>query len=474
MRNSETLKELEAYLSYLPPSHRKDIFELIHSHGELFSDIPSRTTLVSHDVDVAGHPPIKQHAYRINPTKREIMQEEVKYLLDNGLAVPSSSGWSSPCLLVPKSDGSIRFCTDYRKVNAVTKADSFPLPRMEDCVDKVGSSVYVTKLDLLKGYWQVPLTPRAAEISAFVTPGNLLEYTVMPFGLRNAPATFQRLMNTVLAGISDCEAYLDDIVVFSSTWFDHLRTLHTVFSRLRNANHTLNLAKCEFCNATVTYLGKQVGQGYVRPVLAKVQSIVDYPAPRTKRELRCFLGMVGYYRGFCKIFSDFVLPLTNLLSNSKEFAWCDACGAAFESVKTLLCITPVLSAPNFSVPFKLEVDASATGAGAVLLQEDVHGVDHPVCYFSRKFLKHQFNYSTIEKEALALLLALQHFEVYVGSSSVPVIVYTDHNPLVFLTKMRNSNQRIMRWALIIQEFNLEIRYKKGTDNVIADALSRSV
>ncbi len=154
--------------------------------------------------------------------------------------------------------------------------------------------------------------------------------------------------------------------------------------------------------------------------------------------------------------------------------WSDECQIAFESVKSLLCSTPVLSAPNFSTLFKLEVDASATGAGAVLLQEDVHGIDHPVCYFSRKFLKHQLNYSTIEKEALALLLALQYFEVYVGSSPLPLVVFTDHNPLFFLSRMRNSNQRIMRWALIIQEFNLEIRYKKGKENVLADTLSRVV
>lgn len=294
----------------------------------------------------------------------------------------------------------------------------------------------------------------------------------MPFGLRNAPATFQRLMHIVLANIPNCEVYLDDIVIYSKTWSEHIETLAVVFSRLKDASLSLNLAKCDFGKATVTYLGKKVGQGEVCPLLAKIQTILDFPAPKTRRELRRFLGMAGYYRGFCKNFSDVVSPLTSLTSPSKNFVWSPACQNAFESAKALLCSAPVLAAPDFSHPFKLDVDASASGAGAVLLQEDQHGIDHPISYFSKKFNKHQLDYSTIEKEALALLLSLQHFEVYVGSSSVPVIVHTDHNPLVFLSLMRNSSQRLMRWSLLLQDFNVEIKHKKGTDNVLADALSR--
>ena len=235
---------------------------------------------------------------------------------------------------------------------------------MEDCIDRVGSANFVTKLDLLKGYWQVPLTPRASDISAFVTPDTFLQYTVMPFGLRNAPATFQRLMHRVLSGVENCEAYLDDVVAYSSTWSDHLHTLSLIFSRLREASLTLNLAKYEFGKATVTYLGKQVGQGHVRPLAEKVQAIIDFPVPQSKKALRRFLGMCGYYRGFCRIFSDVVAPLTGLVSPLKHFVWSPACQAAFESAKALLCSTPVLAAPNFTRAFKLEVDASACGAGA--------------------------------------------------------------------------------------------------------------
>lgn len=234
---------------------------------------------------------------------------------------------------------------------------------------------------------------------------------------------------------------------------------------------TLNLSKCEFAKAVVTYLGKVVGQGQVKPVNAKVESIVEFPAPSNKRELRRFLGMTGYYRGFCKNFATVVAPLTDLLSTERKFVWDDKCESAFCSAKDLLCNAPVLSAPNFTLPFSLQVDASARGAGAVLMQADDAGIEHPVSYFSKKFTRCQQNYSVIEKEALALLLALQHFEVYLSSGNT-IVVYTDHNPLTFLARMSNSNQRLMRWALIVQEFDLDIRYKKGAENVIADALSR--
>ena len=194
----------------------------------LFPDTPSRTDQVLHDVDVGSATPIKQHPYRVNPLKLEIMRKEVAYMLENDLIEASSSEWSSPCVLVPKPDGTYRFCTDFRQVNKVTKSDSYPIPRVDDCVDRVGNAKFVSKLDLLKGYWQVPLTTRAKEISAFATPDGLYQYKVMPFGMKNAPATFQRLINTVISGLEGCSAYIDDVVVYSDTWEEHLKHLYTV------------------------------------------------------------------------------------------------------------------------------------------------------------------------------------------------------------------------------------------------------
>ncbi|KAI2661959.1 Retrovirus-related Pol polyprotein from transposon 17.6 [Labeo rohita] len=474
LQNSTILQNLKSFLRYLSELQRADVTTLIESFPAIFSDVPSQTNVLFHDIDVGNTSPIMQHPYRVNPVKREIMKSEIKYMLQNGLAVSSQSAWSSPCVLVPKSDGSFRFCTDYRKINAVTKPDSFPLPRIDDCIDRVGPAKFVTKLDLLKGYWQVPLTPRAAEISAFVTPDFFGQYSVMAFGMRNAPATFQRLMRLVLQDVPDCEAYLDDIVIFSPSWEEHMNSLRTVFARLAKALLTVNLAKCEFAKATITYLGKQVGQGQVKPVNAKITAITEFPRPSNRRELRRFLGMIGYYRGFCRNFATLVAPLTDLLRPSRKFVWSLECEHAFNGAKDLLCKAPILAAPDFSRAFLLEVDASGVAAGAVLLQRSEANLELPVCYFSKKFNESQRRYSTVEKEALALLLALRHFDVYLSANPFPVRVYTDHNPLVFLSRMQNVNQRLMRWSLIIQEYNLEIVHKRGSEMVLSDALSRAI
>lgn len=235
---------------------------------------------------------------------------------------------------------------------------------------------------MLKGYWQVPLTARASESSAFVTPDSFLQYTVMPFGLCNAPATFQRLVSKVLGGVSNCRAYLDDIVVHSDDWVSHMTTVREVFTRLSDASLTLNLTKCEFGKGTVPYLGQQVGRGQVRPVDAKISAIAACPTPTTRRELRRFLGMAGYYRGFCRTFSSVAAPPTALTSPLRQFSWPCEYQQSFENLKSLLCCTPVSSAPDFSRPFTLEIDASAVGTGAVLLQDDQLGITHPVGYFS--------------------------------------------------------------------------------------------
>ena len=471
LENSDILRNLNNKLSHLEPSQQEELKQLIHEYEHLFPDIPTRTDKIYHDVIVEDSKPVKQHPNRMNPLKQKYLQDEVKYLLENDFIEPSQSNYSSPCILVPKSNGTYRMCTDYRKVNSVTKTDSFPIPRIDDCIDKVGNSKYVTKFDLLKGFWQVPLTDRAKEVSAFATPNGLYQYKVMPFGMKNSPATFQRLVNNVICGLDGCDAYIDDVIIYSDSWSDHLQRIRQFFDRLSKAKLTVNLAKTEFCHATVTFLGHLVGQGQVKPLEAKVNAISEFPVPKCKRQLMQFLGMAGYYRKFCKNFSSIAEPLTNLLKKSTKFKWNDKCQDAFDRLKAILKSAPVLLAPDFDKCFKLAVDASDVGIGAVLLQEDNNGIDHPVCYFSKKFNKHQKNYSTIEKECLALILAIQQFEVYLTSSTSPIVLFSDHNPLSFLHKLKNKNQRLLRWSLLLQEFNLDIRHIKGKDNIIPDALS---
>lgn len=473
LKNSESLANLPMLFNHLTPQQSSELEALIKEFPSLFSDTPTQTSVLTHDIDVGDSPPIKQRFYRVSGERQKILEGEVQYLLKHDLAEQSYSSWASPCILVNKPDGTYRFCTDYRKLNSVTKPDSFPLPRVDDCVDQVGSAKFISKFDLLKGYWQIPLTARAREVSAFVTPTGLYVYKVMSFGLRNAPATFQRLMNKVVAHLEGVAVFLDDVVLCSETWESHLHRIRQLFTRLAQANLTINLAKCEFAKATVTYLGKVVGQGLMRPIHAKVLAIDAFPQPTSKKELMRFLGMIGYYRGFCQNFSSIVTPLTDLLKKSKPFVWSPACQNAFDKIKSVLTSAPLLAAPKLYEPFKLQVDASGVGAGAVLLQEDDEGVEKTVCYFSRKFNTYQLHYSTIEKEALALIWALQHFDVYLGGSVSPITVYCDHNPLTFLHSLQNPNQRLMRWCIFLQPFHLNIKHIPGKENVVADALSRS-
>ena len=438
LQNSQILNDLGTKLSHLPLVQRKELAEVITQYREVFPDVPSKTNLIEHDVDVGDSAPIKQHPYRVSPMKKELLDKEVQYMLENDIIEESQSNWSSPCILVPKHDGGFRFCTDFRKVNDKTKSDSFPIPRIADCIDQIGNAKFVSTFDMLKGYWQVPLTQRAREISAFVTPSGLYQYKVMPFGMKNAPATFQRMVNKLVRDIDGCEGYIDDVVIFSDNWSDHIRQIKRFFQIMREAKLTINLMKSEFGKATVKYLGHIVGQGQVRPLDAKIQTIVKYPIPTSRKELARFLGMAGYYRNFCLNFSDIAAPLTNLLSKKVKFVWTDDCQMAFDKVKLLFQKSPVLKSPDYEKPFKLIIDSSDVGTGSVLVQEASDGLDHPVSYFSKKFLKYQKNYSVVEKETLGLVLALEHFDVYLGSTPFKIKVYTDHNPLTFLKTMKNK------------------------------------
>ena len=248
------------------------------------------------------------------------------------------------------------------------------------------------------------------------------------------------MVNKLVRDIDGCEGYIDDVVIFSDNWSDHIRQIERFFQIMREAKLTINLMKSEFGKATVKYLGHIVGQG----------------------------------QNFCLNFSEIAAPLTNLLSKKVKFVWTDDCQLAFDKVKLLLQKSPVLKSPDYEKPFKLIIDSSDVGTGSVIVQEASDGLDHPVSYFSKKFLKYQKNYSVVEKETLGLVLALEHFDVYLGSTPFKIKVYTDHNPLTFLKTMKNKNQRLVRWSLALQEYNLDIQHIPGSENVVADALSRCI
>ena len=461
-------------LDHLSPNQRASIARVINQHPSLFSGPIGQFKGVEHDIDVESRPPIKQHYYRCAPAKLAIIKKEVDAMMELGVVRPSRSEWASPLILVKKPNNEWRPCVDYRQVNRITKGETYPLPRLDDLIDQVGQAPFITTLDLSKGYWQIPLTLRAQEISAFSTPFGQYEFLTMPFGLKLAPMTFQRAMNQLLEGLSDfAVAYLDDISIRSRTWEDHVTHLHVVFERLEQAGLTLNAKKCVIGSSSVKYLGYQVGSGVVTPVSAKVEAILNIPIPSTKTDIRSFLGSVGFYRRFIPRYSELAAPLTNLLKGGRRgdisLKWTSECTEAFEQLRAVLAKLPSLRAPDFNLPFDIYTDASEVGISAVLVQTHDE-VPFPVAYYSRKLLDRESRYSTVEKELLAIMAALDHFHVYVGFG--PITVHSDHRPLVWLRQCTTANQRVLRWALALSEYDLCVEHIKGSDNVLADMLSR--
>ena len=372
---------LEGELDHLAAEQRSSLLAVLDQFSEVIKDSPGRTTKVVHDIDVGGAMPIKQSPYRVHPRQVPIIQKEIDAMLRMGLIRPDMSEWSSPVVLVPKSDGSQIFCIDFRKVNNITKKDSFPLPRIDECIEKIGASKFISKLDLLKGFWQIGLSAKAQEICCFSTLGQTYLPLVLPFGLSNSPSNFQRLMNHILSDIPKVAVYLDDIVVFSDTWEEHLNQLNCLVNALHDANLVLNLSKCSFAKTQVQYLGHVVGLGTLAPSFAKVEAIERMAAPCTKKQIRRFFGAIGYYRRYIKNFTQLAFPLTELLKKNQSFKWSRECQEAVQSLQSALSSYPVLKSPDFRKAFKLACDASDTAVGAVLLREDQDTVNHPIAFF---------------------------------------------------------------------------------------------
>ena len=306
-------------------------------------------------------------------------------------------------MVVQKKDGSIRLCVDYRWLNAVSIVDSYPMPRIEDLIDYIGQAKFIRTLDLTNGYWQVPVVEEDRGKTAFTTPFGLFQFQRMPFGLQGAPATFQRMMDRLLEGLREFSgAYLDDLVIFSRSWEEHLQHLGTVFARLWEAGLTAKPKKCQFGMSQCVYLGHVVGEGCVRVEKSKVEAVRGLPTPQTKREVRAFLGLTGYYRRFIPNYASTATPLTDLTRKTEPTTvkWTRECEVAFKKLKELLCSGPVLRTPDFTQPFIVQTDASDRAVGAVLSQAREDG-DQPVAFFSKKLLPREENYSTVEKECLA-------------------------------------------------------------------------
>jgi transposase InsO family protein len=462
----------------LTEPQKLELHDLLRQFRHLFVDKPEELgccRLLEHEIDVQGHPPIRSRAYRVSPEQRDVIEEEVQKMHSKGVIRPSKSPWSSPIVLVKKRDNSWRFCTDFRKLNQVTRGDSMPLPPIEHALSfgfsRASPKIFST-LDLASGFWQSVLSEDSKCYTAFTTGWSLWEYERLPFGLANAPAHFQRLMQLVLSGLLwvTTLVYIDDVIIYSPSFEQHLVHLRQVLERLDKAGLKLHPNKCTFGQTEVKYLGHIVSADGISMDPEKCRVVSELKHCTSVKEVRSFLGITGYYRRFLKDYSRIVAPLTRLLSKGVPFAWTSECDDVMTKLKTLLTTAPAMLAyPREDLTYHLYTDACNVSIGSQLCQE-VDGVMRTICFGGRLLSKSERNYCTTEKECLALVDAVKRYRVYL--SNKPFVAVTDHRALVWLMKCKDNNQRLLRWSLALQGYDFTIKHQSGRLLQVADGLSR--
>lgn len=467
-------------LEHLNDEESGHVQRLIAKYVDVFhlpSDRLGCTNALRHTINTTDEQPIHTKQYRFPPIHKEEIDKQIKQLLDNDVIKPSISPYNSPLWIVPKKADSKgnkrwRMVIDYRALNEKTIGDAYPLPNITEILDQLGSAKYFSVFDLASGFHQIPMDGKDAPKTAFSTPYGHYEFKRMPFGLRNAPATFQRLMDHVLTGLQGIElfVYLDDIVLYASSLREHEIKFEKLAARLREANLKLQPDKCEFLRREVGYLGHIIGEDGVKPDPKKVEAVKRFPRPTNAKTIKQFLGLAGYYRRFIPNFSRIAKPLTNLLKKETAFVWNNEQAEAFAHLRDALCSQPLLQYPDFTKPFIVTTDASNNAIGGILSQGTV-GKDLPISYVSRLLNKAEQNYSTIERELLAIVYCVNHFRPYLFGRKFQLV--TDHKPLVWLNSVKDPTSRLVRWRLKIAEYDYEVIYKAGKINANADALSRN-
>lgn len=422
-------------------------------------------------------PPVRLNPFPTSPKRQEQINQELNRMLECRIIEKSYSDWALRLVPVDKPDGTVRLCLDARKLNERTVRDCYPLPHADRILSRLGAAEYISTIDLSKAFLQVPLHPKSRKYTAFSVLGQgLFQFTRMPFGLVNSPATLSRLMDRVLGG-GELEpkvfVYLDDIIVISDTFEEHISLLQQVADRLKAANLSINIEKSRFCVSEVPYLGYILGRDGLRPNPDRISAIVNYERPKSLKALRRFLGMCNYYRRFLAEYSAVTQPLTNLLRNKpKNIQWNDKAESAFTEIKERLITAPILANPDFTLPFAIHCDASDIAIAGVLTQTR-DGTENPIAYFSQKLSPTQQRYCATEKEGLAVLKSVEKFRCYVERTKFTV--YTDASALAYIIKSSwRTSSRLCRWSIELQGHDMLIVHKKGADNLVADALSRAV
>jgi transposase InsO family protein len=436
--------------------------------------LPAANT-IGHKITTTSDRPLRSQPRRLNPTREGILQEQIDSMLAAEVIEPSSSPWASEAVLIRKPDGSWRFCVDYRRLNSVTVGDVYALPRIDAILDRLGGHALFSTLDLQQGYWQIHMDPTDAAKTAFHGPRGLYQFKRMPFGLKNAPASFQRAMDLVLAGLVGvhCWVYIDDIIVASPSLEQHLRDLEVVLSRLQSAGFTVKLPKCTFAQTSLHFLGHVISRDGVQADHAKTEAIRAMPAPSDVPQLRAFLGGAGYFRRFIRDFGKIVAPLNQLLKPDHPFVWSTSCQQAFDTVKSALGSPPILAYPDWSRKFIVHTDASKSGLGLMLAQRDGNGVERAVLFDSRTLKNEERNYGISELEMAAVIWAFKKLRVYLLGK--PFTLVTDHSaikPILKTSKEDTLTSRLTRWALLAQEFDFDVVYRKGILHGNVDMLSR--
>ena len=429
---------------------------------------------VQHEIELeTGTRPISLPVRRFSPREIEQLQKHVHELHEKHVIRESNSPWCARALLVPKKDGTTCMVIDYTALNNKTIKDKHPLPNISAMFQRLEGATYFSLLDLASGYYQFSMRRADIEKTAFATPEGLYEFTRMPMGLSNAPATFQRAMNHIFAGMINqgVMVFIDDILVYSKTWNEHMELLREVFRCMRENNLQAKLSKCSFAKKETKYLGFVISKDTKRPDPAKVKAIQEMRPPKDKSEVRSVLGLAGFYRDFIKNFSGIVKPLNDLLTKDVEFVWAKDQQEAFDKLKNAISERSMLEFPRKSWPFEVHTDASTTAIGAVLLQRDPQGQPHIIEHFSKALARAQQRLSIPVLECYAIIMALRKFRPFIFGTHFSI--FTDHYGLQFLKSKKSPSAQMQRWWWEVSEYDFDITYRKGEIN-IADPLSRLV